>query len=583
MTENVPSLQRFVTSLEKRLRTMSAKEIRAALLAHANTLPGAQRSAFLAIFTDAPDTSGDTKPADTAWPVEDDPLLDEIDAFVAHLASGAYVDGFGWDHEIHDERSFGDESWVWEMDALFASAQDAFLGGQLSLARAAYQRLLAAFGLDEEMGAFCGPEPPVEMVTTDVPEAESRYLRAIYETTPPEERAIVLHEEWFTLPTWRPVPALSTVREARREDLPELDQFLPRWISQLRANGGKNPEARRLLTEATQLYGGVDGLAALAREAGPDQTELYLDWVQALRGADRDSEAAAAAREALDTVEPRGQTRARIAEHLAELLRDDAAELLAARVAAWRAAPTEARLLTLHHAASAVGDVGEVHQTLATEIDALEDAGESGRLPAALRAAILLLAGREDHATRLLRPSPDDGQRPPASRVLVPYLLAAGCAGPRRSAWASTRLADLLVGVDQSDPWRWSDFDVPDCSSPTTDDAPPPLSALLTEQIAAEVDDPTRRSQRLQTALAEVGRQVDAILTAKARRQYASAARLLACCAEAVTLEEGTEAGTVFLERWRDRYPRHVAFRRELDQARAETPLLTDPATRRSR
>jgi hypothetical protein len=62
------------------------------------------------------------------------------------------------------------------MDALFASAQDALLGGQLSLARAAYQRLLAAFGSDEEMGAFCGPEPPVEMVTTDVPEAESRYL-----------------------------------------------------------------------------------------------------------------------------------------------------------------------------------------------------------------------------------------------------------------------------------------------------------------------------------------------------------------------------------------------------------------------
>ena len=54
----------------------------------------------------------------------------------------------------------GDESWVGAMDDLFAAAADAFLAGDLALARDAYGRLLGAFDLDQEVGTFCGPSNP---------------------------------------------------------------------------------------------------------------------------------------------------------------------------------------------------------------------------------------------------------------------------------------------------------------------------------------------------------------------------------------------------------------------------------------
>lgn len=40
------------------------------------------------------------------------------------------------------------------MDTLFGSAADAFSDGELGVAREAYQRLLRAFRLDEEVGTF---------------------------------------------------------------------------------------------------------------------------------------------------------------------------------------------------------------------------------------------------------------------------------------------------------------------------------------------------------------------------------------------------------------------------------------------
>jgi len=578
MAEKTPTLQRFITSLDQRLREMSVEEIRAALLVHADELTGAQRNAFLSIFTSTPFTPGNEMP-DTTWPVDDDPLLDEIDAFVASLASGKYFEGYGWDDEIHDQRSFGDESWVGEMDDLLLGAQDAFLAGELGLARVAYQRLLEAFGLDQETGTFCGSEPAVEMLQTDVPEAEARYLRAIYETTPAAERAAVLAGEWFDLPTWRPVPSLGAVREARHQDLPGLEQFLPAWITQLRSIGDKGTEVRQLLTEATELYGGVDGLAVLARDAGPAQAELYLDWVQALRRADRDTDAAAAAREALHTVAPYGETRARIAEQLADVVAEEPDEVLAARTSAWRAAPTQARLLTLHHAATITG---QVSQTMAAEVEALEATGDPDRLPGALRAALFLLAGRVDDAVELLHGPPGTDPRRTASRLLVPYLLAAGCAGPQRPEWPSTRLAGLLGSVNQMDLWEWTDVDRPDVSGPTGDE-PAPLSALLADRIAIEADDPALRLQRREAAVQEVDRQVEVIISGKARGQYARAASLLASCAEAITLEEGAQSGTLFVSQSRDRYPRHVAFRRELDTVIQQTPLVTPPPTRTAR
>lgn len=133
-----------------------------------------ERPPFLAIFEDL---EQERDPRIPRWAQSS--LLAEIDAFVARLSSGAYFADWGWDDDLHDERAFGDESWVEEMDELFASASDVFLDGDMQLAREALGRLLKAFDLDEEGATFCGSESPEATVSTDVGEAKLRCLRAV--------------------------------------------------------------------------------------------------------------------------------------------------------------------------------------------------------------------------------------------------------------------------------------------------------------------------------------------------------------------------------------------------------------------
>lgn len=258
MRDAHPSLQAFLASLQERLATMTVEDLRERLLEHARSLPSSQRTAFLDIFT-AKAPAHTRKRTSPSKHVEEDPLLAEIDGFVERLVSGHYFLGYGWDDEIRDERSFGDESWTREMDALLTAAQQAFVREDLHLARTAYHHLLGAFRLDEEIGHFCGPNLAVDMVATDVGEAEARYLRALYETTPQRQRADVLVDEWFDLPRYTP-PTLRAVREALPSDLPALKDFLPSWMDRLQKVGGLHrADARHLLDEAIHTSNTLDG------------------------------------------------------------------------------------------------------------------------------------------------------------------------------------------------------------------------------------------------------------------------------------------------------------------------------------
>jgi hypothetical protein len=302
-----------VNELESRLRALSAQEMSAALLAHAECLPARERASFLAVFTSVEPPSGGGEAsrgatvavASAADDDDDEMLLADIKAFEGRLESGAYVEGWGWDEDLHDERSFGDESWADEMDDLLGGAGSAFLDGDLDLARIAYEPLLKAFERHAE--GFCGPEEPERMLSTDVGEARARYLRAVYETTPLSERADTLLEEMGTLRYIGGPPSLRPVLDARRAALPDLEAFLPAWIARLgsgtRGDSSVEVYARdvtRLRSEAAQLRGGADALADLAREPGAGDAEIHRDWVDALMREGRGEEAAAAAREALE-------------------------------------------------------------------------------------------------------------------------------------------------------------------------------------------------------------------------------------------------------------------------------------------
>lgn len=547
MADQGATLQRFLAALTDRLDALSADQLRAVLLAHATTLPPRERSGFLDVFAKAASRSTQ---ADVVGPVDDE-LLADIEGFVSEVGSGAYFQGYGWDDQVHDQRSFGDESWVFEMDGLFEGAHQAFLSRQFGLARAAYRQLFDAFDLDQEVGTFCGPEPAVEMIATDLPEAEARYLRTVYETTPAAERADALAQEWFTLPSYRRVPTLRAVREALPQELADLEGFVPLWITALKGLGAE-PKARGLLAEAVESFRGVDGLGESAREAGPGQAERFVDWIAALLRTGRDADVVAAARKALEILPSGGEVRAGIADQLADLVGEDPAAVLTARQEAWRAAPTQDRLVGLHHAASAV-DTPE--RVLGAELDLLT----TDALPPRLMAAALLLAGRADDALELLTESPTGNPRRSAVRVLLPYLLAASCAGPTHTTWAGTRAAQLLRDVDDPHAWNWTP-----APAGVRD---PALSVLLADRIVVDPDPPEHRMVLLETARCVIETEVDAAVGGQHRARYAEMAHLVACFAEVLRLEEDEISVRTYLRMVRDRYPRHAAFRRELVNA----------------
>lgn len=579
-TRSAPrGLGEFLAVLEQRLAALPVDDLLAALVAHAERLPVRDREAFLAIFP-APSAVVSQVPGPRAVPSPDGTrLLADIDVFVDRVRSGAFFEGWGWDDDLHEERAWGDESWVGEMDDLFAVAADAFLAGDLALARDAYGRLLGTFDLDQEVGTFCGPSIPSDMVATDVPEAVARYLRAVYETTPLSERAEELYDRYADLNHLAPATSLHTIADTQRAGLPDLDDFLPAWIEVLteHTSGHWARDHQRLLTEATVCYAGTDGLATVARRPGDHQSTAYLDWIDALTRDGRLDDAAAAAREALIITGPPAERSAEVADRLGDLTArlGDRAAALDARRTAWRTHRTRSRLLALIVAADAAGQ-----RTGAVE-------AEADLVPAApdrLGCELLLLADRIDAAATALVASDPLGWSSPEhpGPVVWPFLLAAAVA-PVVPA-TETQLGQQFATIDTTDRWHgYSSLDRHhgDDDTDRASAAPPRLSSLLACHIADRPGGAQQRQQWLDAARSVADRRIDAVVGNKHRGAYQRVAVLAVAYAEALALAADQAAGAAFIAATRSRYPRHVAFRDELDRATAASPLLPAPPQRR--
>lgn len=606
-------LASFLDALEARLSERTPEAVKAALIAHAEQLVPRERESFLAIFVEPEFDRGAGGALDEDR--EPDPLLIEIEAFVERLRTGRYVDGWGWDPEIYEERAFGDESWAHEMDDLFAAANAAFLEGDLQLARESLGRLLGAFDLDVEAQAFCGPDSPQGMVSVDVGEAQARYLRAIYETTAASERPAALLDAIEDLRCIGGDASLSVIHEARRARMPGLDAFLPDWIGHLRsierdAQRG-SPRARqlaRLLSEAAEWHGGADGLGELARARGALDPDVHRDWVDALIRAGRHRDAAGAAGEALRTLEPRGEARAGIAERLARLTAStgDADGALEARRGRWRAAPSTWRLIALIDIATALGRAGEMLAGEAAWALAPERHRAEARNVAndRLLCELLLLANRVDQALEVAKAAGplgwSHGGHP--GPIIVPYLLVAATGPEIRpelliaagSPYAPAELDEPLLAQEleriDRDGWvgggDWDDepgglsLDERYRGIPADKRLP---SFLLAAAIGAHPASRRERDRWLGCAAELVEERVNAIVSAKHRGAYERAARLAVACGEAIALASDRDRGFAFVIEARERFPRHHAFRSELDRATEASPYLPPPPRRRSR
>lgn len=402
----------FLDQLEARLGEMTAERLRGALVAHATHLPAAERAAFLAIFDSPPAPCGTKQQADPGDPT----LLEDIDAFLADIDDGVYVEGFGFDPDYGEHRTFGDETWTVEMRDLFERAGLAFLAEDVGQAREAYRRLLEALRAEHDEGGFPGAGTP-EDVLGGVGEAKPRYLRAVWEGEPVAARAAALVEAAEDLDAVGDELSLAALEAARREPLPDLDAVFPDLIAQLQmvdhGRYGFGAQARRVLAEVTERHRGVDGLADLARIPDPNQAEAYRDWVDGLVRVGRLADAEQAAREALERLEAHGRVQATLAQRLAALAsaRDDGPALLEARQAAWRADPTLRRLLDLIDVAAALDCRDKV---VAAEADSSAAGPLAERPP--LAASVLLLAGHVGEAVGLL----DGRTRSPGAPAATP-------------------------------------------------------------------------------------------------------------------------------------------------------------------
>ncbi len=511
-------------------------------------------------------------------------VVAEAEALSKRLEDGHYFRELGWDEEVQHERAFGDESWARELDDFFARAATTYLSGNDILASHLYARLLGIFRFEGRPGVFCGAERPQEMVETNLAVAKRRYLRAVYRTTRPDMRPRRLLSDIISFRDIGESDLLlrDIAFDTSDGDMPldDIDAFLVDWVRWLDAVEREPPavarDIRRLLREAVTLQSGVDGLGQLARREGPSHPEAWHDWVGALIRSGRDTDAVKAARDGL-VVLADASYKARLGDRLAALAlrRGEPSLAIEASRAAFRAHPTEVRLLQLVSGADAAGERDQVLDREAGEVTRPTFAHGD-----ALAARVLLLAGRvEEAVTRFQRSDAIGWGRPDhAGSIVLPFLLVAGTVldGPP----PGTALARL-----------WEDLDTPArtyfdrrllLDQMSAEDGVEPehraYSVLLAEALAQHRPAESQRSRLLQLAQVKVETAARDILQSHHRRGHAVAALLTVAMAEALVVARGPEVGESFLRSARRPYPRDSAYRKGLDALTVRSPLLKPPA-----
>lgn len=555
---DVMGLGPFLKALTVRLEGMTKEEISRVLIRRAKTIPAIGRRGFLADFEFVPPAAPVKTPAS-----DDKRLLVDIHAFVADLEKGRYYEGTGFDKDVREYRSYGDESWVERMDALFDRAADAFLNGRKASSAEAYGLLLHAFDMGEEDGHFCGATSATDMVATDLDEAMARYFRSIYETTSAQDRPALLLKKMYALRyRGHSEPGIKAVFDAEPVPPPEWNAFLEGWIEHLRAQDPDDGNIlrlqmmRRLLREAVMFRDGLAGLARLADEIGAKDPALFQEWIAELLRLNRKDEACDVARRATATVcDP--HRRAAFAEQWTTLTRNSS-DVLEARRVAWRVSPTLGRLLLLYTANTPTPE--EADHRIREELAQLRSRkpGLDDRLTAILR----LLAGDYNAAAAIMAKSDPVGwnyESHPGAVVYPAMLLAIAGSQPLPTGSVLSLWRHELDALDR--------IDAPTLPEQATAESQPAVGLWATVN-AVLTRKPLTKGQRerlLDLTHKVMQSRVKAIAGQQHRGAYDRAARVLVGWVEAARLAGRAKAAEALLEQTRKDYSRRPAFRREID------------------
>lgn len=592
-----PALGDFVTDLRSRLAPLSRDDLTRLILAHAERLPTPERAAFLEIFPAPTARAGQAAPQFVRRQAADD-VLQRVRDFAARVASGDYAEPEDeWDDGWQGRHGWDDEQevppWVHDADALFSLASEVFLTADAERAREVYDLLLGLFrpdapGLPDTLTEVT--LEPWSLETTDVTEALARHLRCVYETTPAAARASALGAAWSALP-WSPEAlSLAHIAGTRPDPLPDLADVLPAWIDQL-VDGVDGPPVRervRLLAEAAHLHHGLDTLAELARRPGPHQGGISRIRVDALAAAGRPVDAAAAAREAVALPNLEHRVLAELHDRLADAcaITADLPGAVRARRDAWRARASHARLIAMVDDARTALLLDDVLAAEAAKV--LETAAGSGTEPDRLGCELLLLAGLLDPAVAALTASDPLGwsRSPHPGPVVLPCLWAAAVTALPQKGLLRATFTTIDALHDRHDHEDLFRSETPDEDNPlasSQEDRPgperPTLTSLLAEAMTTRLATGSTSGELIDIAQRVTDQRIHAIVSNKHRGAYARAAVLAFAHAEALAARSPQEANA-YVAAVRARYPRHAAFRQELDSAAKDSALYGETYTR---
>jgi hypothetical protein len=576
---NKMSLKTFWEAVEQRLAIYSADELRAVLRGMAQETPPSGRRAFLARLEPVEGAA-----VTAAQVIQQEDLLADIDDLARELKDAmrqadAWEERYEWGEYYDEEDSLGPyEEFVDPLVELFERAEAAFDYSELFLARAAYQRLFELLRTEDDYGRGVSAS---DLTDVDADEAVARYLRAVYETEPPEGRPQALYEQMRQVPVrpFGPHPMLDDLVQISVRPLPDREQFLADWIAFLRMQDGPSgSDVDAWLREAVRLAQGTPGLEALARAEGQTRPRAYLDWFTALQEEGKHKEVLAAAQEALQALPAQLPIRAAVADHLcaAAAQLNEAEALRLGRWEAFVAKPTLPRMLDLWDVA---GDAAERMTLMQQAVEHIRDylanppvrrveimrGGDGLERPVWIDQSVLahacLLAGDWDAAHHLAAQGQVLGWSSSESHqglVVAAFLVLLS---DQTLETLPSNLAQFWEWSVQysASAWNWRHVE--------EDPVRKRLARAYAEQFAAATLSADRQERYLSWCQDVAQLRVDAIVGNQHRGSYNKAAVLTVACAEVLRLRGNQTAADALVNDVRSRFPRHRAFQREMETA----------------
>lgn len=559
------SYNAFIEKVKTRLNDFSREDMRNLILSWASDASPSARQAFLSQLI--PENQEEPESYDV------ETLMDEIDAFSGRVEGGDYVDGYGWDDIIREERDWGDESWAEEMDDFLLEARDFLMDGETQAAEKIYRTLFEILEMGEEPGYLPGDLDPASMLEVDLNEHVALFLRSVYMNASQPERVNALHEamERYRYFASGALVHISEIKNAMDTPLPEFDVFLKDWIAFLKTENRLHTS--ELLREAVFLKGGIPAISEFARQNAERYPKSYIDWIEGLEMEDSaESMIIEAAKEGLSNVPKDYIVRAEIASKLSKMgeVLDDQILKLHGDKERFYSLPSMDNLVELYKTAIACDCFEDVQNEAEKRIVELREREEKHpednfnrierkmpRVSDKVFFHALILGGKYDEVYEHCKGQGSVGWSSgdnPIS-ILVPYMM--------------TLLSKEKQGTVRHEEWNKS------------------ISGFYKEDDRIkkyqEIIDLTKGPIHLTAEEAqfylgwcidEIGKRIDAIVSNQYRGSYFKAAGLLVAMAETLTNRGNRGGGTAFIERYKNKYSRHTAFKKEVAKAVKKAGLV---------